>query len=124
MWIYCETDGDAGYYNVRLFSSKELAEAYKTKKSDPYGCLVEIQPDAEAETKPLPYEDVKCPDCNGPMAPRTGQYGKFWGCKKYPNCRGTRDSMGRSKAEREQEKEKERLSKTFEQEPGYSFQKK
>ena|SRR6187549_945091 len=50
-------------------------------------------------------ENVKCPLCAGPMKPRDGQYGKFWGCSRYPNCKGTRDSMGRSKEEREAEKE-------------------
>lgn len=57
--------------------------------------------------KPI-LEDVKCPECNGPMKSRQGQYGIFWGCAAYPNCRGTRDSMGRSKAEREEEKAKPR----------------
>lgn len=42
-----------------------------------------------------------CPDCQGPMAQREGQYGKFWGCTDYPKCRGTRDSKGRSKADRD-----------------------
>jgi ssDNA-binding Zn-finger/Zn-ribbon topoisomerase 1 len=46
------------------------------------------------------YEEVKCPECNGEMIARTGQYGKFWGCKKFPECRGTRDSQGRSKQDR------------------------
>lgn len=57
------------------------------------------------EDKPKPiYEDVKCPECEGPMISRTGKYGVFWGCKRYPTCNGTRDSMGRSKAERAAEK--------------------
>ena len=46
-------------------------------------------------------ENVKCPDCDGPMIPRNGQYGKFWGCADFPKCKGTRDSMGRSKKDRE-----------------------
>lgn len=49
-------------------------------------------------------ENVKCPDCDGEMTPRTSQHGKFWGCKSYPRCKGTRDSNGLSRAEREQEK--------------------
>lgn len=57
--------------------------------------------------KPL-YDNVKCPECYGKMVSRKGQYGTFWGCAKYPECRGTRDSMGRSKAEREEEKSKPR----------------
>ena len=59
--------------------------------------------------QPIPvYEDVKCPECGGRMISRKGQYGTFWGCAKYPECKGTRDSMGRSKAEREEEKSKPR----------------
>ena len=30
-----------------------------------------------------------CPRCKGPMRLRTGQYGDFWGCLNYPDCRGT-----------------------------------
>lgn len=48
-------------------------------------------------------EDVKCPECEGPMVERTGKYGTFWGCKKYPSCTGTRDSQGRSKYDRKNE---------------------
>lgn len=44
--------------------------------------------------------NVTCPDCNGPMRSRTSAHGVFWGCCNYPRCRGTRDSLGRSKAER------------------------
>lgn len=50
-------------------------------------------------------QDVKCPDCDGEMASRKGKFGTFWGCKNYPKCKGTRDSMGRSKQDKEQEKE-------------------
>ena len=32
-----------------------------------------------------------CPRCNGEMVQRTSQFGKFWGCRAYPTCRGTRD---------------------------------
>jgi len=46
------------------------------------------------------YEETLCPDCGGQMMSRTGQYGTFWGCRSYPQCRGTRDSQGRSKQER------------------------
>lgn len=47
--------------------------------------------DAEVQSKP---ENVKCPQCDGPMVPRTSAHGKFWGCKDYPRCRGTRNVMG------------------------------
>ena len=39
------------------------------------------------------HADLKCPDCNGPMVTRTATKGKhkgqhFWGCKRFPDCRG------------------------------------
>lgn len=34
------------------------------------------------------------------MTPRSSSYGKFWGCRSYPTCRGTRDAMGESRQER------------------------
>ena len=34
-----------------------------------------------------------CPSCEGPMVPRTKRSdgSSFWGCRRYPACRGTRD---------------------------------
>ncbi len=49
-------------------------------------------------------ENVKCPECGGPMTPRTSQYGTFWGCVRYPKCRGTRDVQGMSKGDRDEAK--------------------
>jgi ssDNA-binding Zn-finger/Zn-ribbon topoisomerase 1 len=36
-------------------------------------------------------EDVTCPDCGGPMVSRLNkrENSRFWGCKRYPDCRGT-----------------------------------
>ena len=31
-----------------------------------------------------------CPDCGGSMQLRRGRFGEFWGCLRYPDCRGTR----------------------------------
>ena len=50
--------------------------------------------------QPSILEGVKCPECSSPMVSRHGKFGTFWGCTKYPECRGTRDSMGRSRDER------------------------
>jgi ssDNA-binding Zn-finger/Zn-ribbon topoisomerase 1 len=47
-------------------------------------------------------ENVKCPQCDGPMTSRknsaTGQ--RFWGCNAYPKCRGTRNTDGEAMGER------------------------
>jgi ssDNA-binding Zn-finger/Zn-ribbon topoisomerase 1 len=51
-----------------------------------------------------------CPDCGAPMVSRVRQPKawetdqqprRFWGCSRYPRCKGTRDEMGRSRQERE-----------------------
>lgn len=33
-----------------------------------------------------------CPNCSSPMRRRSGRYGKFWGCSRYPRCKGTRNT--------------------------------
>ncbi len=52
-------------------------------------------------------ENVKCPDCGGSMTSRknskTGQ--RFWGCDGYPVCKGTRDTDGNSKEDRNKMKQ-------------------
>jgi len=41
-------------------------------------------------------ENVKCPDCDGPMVSRQNKRdgSRFWGCAAYPKCRGTRNVDG------------------------------
>lgn len=47
-------------------------------------------------------ENLKCPNCDGPMVSRkrrdSGQ--RFWGCERFPDCTGTRDTDGLSFRER------------------------
>jgi len=69
-----------------------------------------------------------CPDCGAEMALRANRTtgNKFWGCKKYPNCKGTRDENGLSRAEREEAKLKKEAGGDYEypQTDGFSFNKK
>jgi len=41
-----------------------------------------------ADMVPIP----KCPKCESRMRERDGPHGKFWGCTRYPKCKGFRDS--------------------------------
>jgi predicted RNA-binding Zn-ribbon protein involved in translation (DUF1610 family) len=34
--------------------------------------------------------DIACPKCGGKMVRRTGPKGPFYGCSRYPGCKGTR----------------------------------
>ncbi len=36
-------------------------------------------------------ENILCPLCNSKMVIRSGRYGKFYGCSRFPYCRGTRN---------------------------------
>lgn len=33
-----------------------------------------------------------CPKCNGPMQAKSGKYGDFWSCMRFPDCMGTRNA--------------------------------
>lgn len=35
--------------------------------------------------------DVTCPDCGGELILKRGARGEFWGCRRFPDCRGTRE---------------------------------
>lgn len=61
-----------------------------------------------------------CPECGREMALRTNRQNgnKFWGCKRYPDCKGTRDENGLSKEERAEAK---RLKEEASQQDGFSF---
>ena len=110
--MYYETDGDAGYYHVKLFCYKEQAQAYQKKRGDSYGRVSEVEVDEGMPIKGMEGHEVRdenlCPDCGSKMVSRTGQFGTFWGCSTYPKCKGTRDSQGRSKAERGEWKRKQK----------------
>lgn len=45
------------------------------------------------------YPDTDCPECGGPMVSRKrksdGQV--FWGCRKFPDCKGTRNTDGEAR---------------------------
>jgi DNA helicase-2/ATP-dependent DNA helicase PcrA len=43
------------------------------------------------EIMPSTSEEPRCPYCNSKMRLRNGKRGQFYGCVKFPNCKGTRD---------------------------------
>lgn len=65
-------------------------------------------------------DTYSCPDCGADMKERRNRENgnKFYGCVKYPNCRGTRDENGLSRADREERKIK---TEQAVQEGGFSF---
>lgn len=47
-------------------------------------------------------ESVTCPECGGEMVSRMNRakQQRFWGCKRYPDCKGTRNTDGEAKSMR------------------------
>jgi hypothetical protein len=52
VWVYYETDGDAGWYGVKLFPNKIDAERYKKLEDSAYGKIEEMRVE-----EPLPFEE-------------------------------------------------------------------
>ena len=72
---------EGGGYSEQLATAR-LAHRRKQDQTDPS--------DPPNPSDPIP----KCPQCSGQMALRTAKTGKnagsqFWGCTKYPDCKGT-----------------------------------
>lgn len=73
----------------------EIREAYQFKDDSlitGIGKFCNVCKHKSISTKtPVYLSDYKtCPNCNSRMALRTGRYGKFYGCSRFPYCRGTR----------------------------------
>ncbi len=45
---------------------------------------------ARSQSKSYGSSSSSCPKCGSSMIRRTGKYGNFYGCSKYPYCKGTR----------------------------------
>jgi len=52
----------------------------------------EIDPDSTASlTSPRAEDCPTCPECGSAMNKRNGKFGEFWSCRRYPDCKGTRN---------------------------------
>ncbi len=56
-------------------------------------------PNVSAMPSTQPYraggdDEHRCPDCGGPMDLKDGPYSRFWGCLRFPECRGKRNLSG------------------------------
>lgn len=61
-----------------------LCERCNIGKSD----KIEI-PTIDQKTESIPSTEKICPFCGAKLIIRTGKYGKFYGCEKYPSCKYT-----------------------------------
>jgi len=81
---------------IELLNGDRLWGMIKEVKQD---ARVAIQPARELIPSAQPTEVaavVECPKCGSPMVERVARKGqhagkRFWGCSKYPACRGIRE---------------------------------
>jgi|GraSoiStandDraft_4_1057263.scaffolds.fasta_scaffold00110_55 hypothetical protein len=43
VWMYFHTDGDSGYYAIKLFTTRAKAEAWSKANPDAYARITEIK---------------------------------------------------------------------------------
>jgi hypothetical protein len=67
---------------------RPMPNRYKTPRNETYGSgYYTIQP---FPTKNSLSGKGACPKCNSEMVKRKGTYGMFWGCSRFPDCKGSR----------------------------------
>lgn len=85
-------DGLHGHIDPRtglyIPSAEELAARHRPEDDKPSWRPAYSKPD-------IPETPPKCPMCGGEMVKRARNDGhEFWGCSRFPKCRGTRDLDG------------------------------
>jgi ssDNA-binding Zn-finger/Zn-ribbon topoisomerase 1 len=81
--------------------------------NEPAPATLELISAPAADAKPqasngaTTYTRPVCPVCGSPMVRRNGPFGEFFGCSKYPECRGTRPMEPEQKEAEEREAAKE-----------------
>ena len=59
---------------------------YRTTTRELFSAIDDKKLESSAPV-PIP----SCPICNGEMRRRSGKFGDFWSCTRFPDCRGTRN---------------------------------
>ncbi|QTP58152.1 DNA topoisomerase III [Billgrantia antri] len=77
LWEQALDDVAAGRLSLQEFMGRQA------------GMVEKLVQHARESTVTMPQPKSKtCPECQAPMRKRQGQYGAFWGCSRYPECRG------------------------------------
>ena len=90
--------------SYRVEEDKEISEAEYEELCREHGGIVDTVEYREKLAKHSEIirqlEELKplCPLCQTPMERRSGPYGEFWGCSRYPKCKGTRSLTASEKA--------------------------
>ncbi len=82
------------YRDIKLSAKRANEIADQIQKIKKYKLVSNRQHIADVEkARAERYNKIAngiCPSCGGRLTLRRGQYGEFWGCSNYPNCKYTR----------------------------------
>ncbi len=94
-WIKCEFCGKiamesefvtyGGPGRMNLGTCKECKERMKREK-----LTVQSPQQPASKMNPVKTASNICPQCGGELVERNGRYGRFMGCRNYPDCRYSR----------------------------------
>lgn len=88
--VYKTPAGGFSVHSIKPITETEYAEAAAGKPVlDTPEALQNIARLKQARTE-LEALFPTCPTCNTKMVQRSSYRGSFWGCQRYPKCKGTR----------------------------------
>lgn len=95
----CPKCGKSVFLKEGKFGKYLSCEDYAPKNSGPCNYTAQIDENGNIKEKQLAnvVPNIKCPKCSKPIVKRTGQYGGFFTCSGYPDCKTTTDEKGNLK---------------------------
>jgi DNA topoisomerase-1 len=79
------------FYACEARTDKEIKCDYKADVGD------SGEPKEKPKKEPPKKSGIDCPECGGDLVIRSGKFGEFLGCNKFPKCRVTADMEGNIK---------------------------
>lgn len=80
-------DEDEAYLRYRY---APIAEQYERGMVDEYGVTIG-NPNSIVRSNKKPSGVGSCPLCGSDTTLKEGKFGAFWGCIKFPKCKGSRN---------------------------------
>ena len=89
---------DPGFQLANVLEAAIMFEQWLAEREGSGNGISSSQaPPVQASSPPQSEPVWGCPICGtAPMKLRTGRNGEFYGCERYPDCKGTRERDGSS----------------------------
>ena len=74
----------------KFIACPNYPQCKNTKPLDAKKPTAEAEQQSKEKTVDAPATDMKCEECGADMVLRTGRYGSFYACSRYPECKFTK----------------------------------